>query len=64
MQYFVEVVNQSGSLAPLACRSLSSAGTKALNLLNRMKDKDGFVCVRIIDEDGKEQARLIYSPSN
>jgi len=64
VKYFVEVVNESGSENPVACRSLSSAGTKALNLLGRMKDKDGFVCVRILDEAGEEQARLIYDPRN
>jgi hypothetical protein len=64
MKYLIEVLNESGPEAPLACRSLSSAGTKALNLLNRMKDMDGFVCVRIIDEEGKEHARLICQPSN
>jgi hypothetical protein len=62
MKYLVEVVRESGPDAPVACRSLSSAGTKALNLLGRMKDTDGFVCVRILDEAGEEQARLIHRP--
>jgi hypothetical protein len=62
VKYFVEVVNESGAENPVACKSLSSAGTKGLNLLHRNKDKDGFVCVRIFDENGAERARLIYRP--
>lgn len=62
MKYFVEVLWDVGSDTPVACRSLSSAGTKALNLLHRNRAMDGFVCVRITDEEGQERGRVIYAP--
>jgi hypothetical protein len=61
MKYTVEVVREDGDDAPVECRSLSSAGTKALNLLNMNmnRNRDGFVCVRVLGEDGVEFARIV-----
>jgi len=59
MKYTVEVVREDGADAPVECRSLSSAGTKALNLLNMNRDRESFVCVRVVGEDGAEFARMV-----
>jgi hypothetical protein len=59
MKYTVEVVRRDGADAPVECRSLSSAGTKALNLLNTNRGREGFVCVRVVGEGGSEVARLV-----
>lgn len=62
--YKVEVVIKSGSKLVSRHRLLSTAGSRALKVLNENRGKKDFKFVRILDSEDKEHSRLCFKAEN